>query len=158
MINPWTCAQVNVPITVDPNAYTAGDVIGGLLSCDVPQIKGGGYIAWARLVDDGDQSAKSYYLHCFSAQPSTIADDAAFAPTEADKLKRFTTLKIDSANTLQDGADASTAASGQDYKVSEYLMFPPLDNGKMYFYLEDINASAPGNAADFTLDVCFMLL
>jgi hypothetical protein len=153
----WTPIIVELPITADTNAYTAGDTIGGRLSGAVAQLKGGGYISWALLVDDNDQ-AKSYWLHLFYGQPSSIADDAAYAPTEADKLLRFTTIKIDSANVQQDGADSNIRAAGKDYYTQDYMMFPALSDGNIYGYLVDIDASAPNEANDLTLYLCIMVI
>jgi len=148
---------VNVPLTVTLDAYTAADVVGGRLSCVVPQIAGGGFIAWVRLVDDADQ-AEGYDLHCFYQQPSSIANDAAWAPTEADRLKHFTTINIAAGDYDQSGADASVISDGKDKTAGEYLFFPPLSDNVMYFYLVASDTPDYAAADDLTLDICFMVL
>lgn len=140
-------------LTVDNDAYTAGDVIGGLLSAAVNSRAGYVYVAWGQLVDDSNQD-KDYYLHLFWDTPSTIADDAAFAPTEADKLKRWTTIKLEYGN--QDGADTNVFGVKDTY-TSEFMISPSLVKGKVYAYLEDIDASNPANTDDFTVQLCLMV-
>lgn len=142
-------------LTVGTDAYTAKDVIGDLLSVAVPQRNGGIYIGRVMLVDAGDQT-KSYYVHFFSAVPSTIADDAEFAPTVADKLIRFTTIKLDSA-VNQDGTGSDVKGT-KDFYTGEYEVSPNLESGKVYAYLEDIDASNPTTTTDFTLVFLAMVL
>lgn len=153
---------VNVPLTVSLAAYTAGDSVGNdatdaALFCEVPQIVGGGYIAWVRLVDDADQ-AEAYNLWCFYSAPSAIADADAYAPTEADRKKHFTTIEIAAADYNQAGADASVISDGKDATAGEYLLFPNLENGLMYFYLVCVDTPDYAATDDLTLDICFMVL
>lgn len=77
---------VDVTVTPTNDAYSAGDVIGGLMTIAVPGSVGGGVINSIMLVDDGNEGAV-LTLYLFDATPSTIADDAAFAPTAADLKK-----------------------------------------------------------------------
>lgn len=74
-------------LTVDTNAYTANDVVGGLITFNVANAAGSGVIRWARLVDDDNEKAE-LTLYLFNESPTTIADDAAFAPAIAD-LKKY---------------------------------------------------------------------
>lgn len=77
---------VQVTLTVDTNAYTANDVVGGLITFNIANVGAGGVVRWARLVDDDNEKAEMN-LYLFNSLPSTIADDAAFAPTVADLKK-----------------------------------------------------------------------
>jgi hypothetical protein len=155
----WTPVMVNVPITVTLDAYTQYDVVGGLLtSAAVPQIKGGGYIAWGRLTDGATQ-AEPYILYCYYKTPSTFADSAAFVPLEADHLKLFTTLNIPAANYLTTGTEADVAFfSGKDIVTGEYHMFPALETGKLDFYLWSQLTPDYAAAGDLTLDLCIMVI
>lgn len=157
MIPQWTAKVVSVPITVTLSAYATGDVVGGLLSCDVPQIKGGGYIAWVRLVDATGQ-AEPYTLYAFTSAPATIANDAAFAPTSADWAKLLTTLTIAAGNYDTTGADSVALVAGKDALAEDWMMFPTLANGKMYFYLVSGDTPDYDAATDLSLSVCFMVM
>lgn len=85
-LNKQTIIQTQ--LTIDTNMYSANDVIGGLLTFKVHNSFSGGIIRWARIVDDDDEKAE-LALYLFHALPSTIADDAAFAPTIGDLKKLF---------------------------------------------------------------------
>jgi hypothetical protein len=87
-------AEVNPTIGTD--AYTANDVVGGLLTFDVANlINNGGIVNQVWLVDE-DSQAEAYTLYLFDEQPSSIADDAAFAPTVADLNKLVAVISIGS--------------------------------------------------------------
>lgn len=154
----WRPIMVNVPIVVTLDAYAQYDVVGGLLtSAAVPQLVGGGYINWGRLVDGATQ-AEAYELYCYYLTPSTIANDAAFVPLEADHKKLFTVLDIPSANYLTTGTEADVALfHGKDKVTGEYHLFPNLATGYLKFYL--YAQATPDYAAvgDLTLDLCVMV-
>jgi len=159
MIPHWRPVIVEVPITVATDAYTAEDSVGGLLTSDaIPQVKGGGYIEWVRLVDDACQ-AEPFDLYVFKEQPSTVADAAEYVPLEADWLKCIGRIDIAAAdyNTLGTEADMALVA-GKDEGTGEPIVFDALPSGKLYFYLV-ANASTPdyADANDLTMHVCLML-
>jgi len=149
---------VEVPITIGSlDAYTAGDVVGGLLTSDaIRQREGAGYIAWVRLVDDDDQ-AEGYSLYCYYEVPSTIADDAAFAPLEADWTKTFTTITIAAADYDQAGDDAAVLSDGADAASGKYHFFPVLATGKLNFYLVATTTPDYTDADDLTMHICVMV-
>lgn len=155
----WKLQVVEVPITIGSlDAYTAGDVVGGLLTSEaIEQIRGGGYIAWVRMVDDNDQ-AEGYSLYCFYDTPSTIADDAAFAPLEADWTKWFTTITIAAADYDQSGSDAGVMADGKDATTGEYHLFPNLDGGLLKFYLVATDTPDYADADDLTMHLGVMVM
>lgn len=78
--------EVSVTPTIGVDAYTANDVVGGLLTFNFANSGGGGVVRWARVVDDDDEKAE-LALYLFNASPTAIADDAAFAPAVADLKK-----------------------------------------------------------------------
>lgn len=158
----WRFKVVEVPITVATDAYTAGDAVGGLLTSDeIPQVEGGGYIAWVRLVDDAKQS-EGYDLWCYYETPSTIADADPYIPTEADLLKVFTVIELPAADYDSTGTGSAEAyhvrADGKDKTTGEYPMFPSLEDGKMRFYLVPGATPDYADADDLTMHIGYMLL
>jgi hypothetical protein len=155
----WNPVLIEVPITVTLDAYTANDVVGGTLTSDaIPQIKGGGYINWGRLVDGATQ-AEPYHLYCYTDNPSTSSDADGFVPTEADHLLCFTVLDIPAANYNTTGTEADVAwFSGKDKTTGDYHMFPALPDGKMYFRLVPSLTPDYAAAVDLTMHILFMVL
>jgi hypothetical protein len=90
---------VGLELTVALTAYTAGDVVGGLLEFDISDASGGGICSTLRMVDE-DSQAEIYTLYVFNDKPTVIADGDAFATavTVADLRKRIATIPIVAAN------------------------------------------------------------
>lgn len=117
---------VDVELTVDTDAYTAGDVVGGLLTFAVGTASGGGILNSIMLIDE-DSEAEAYTLYLFDAKPSTIADDAAFAPTIEDLRKLVAVVSIVSYTTV----------NSKDYAYIPDInqVFGQLGDGNLYGYL-----------------------
>ena len=111
---------LDVTVTPDTDAYTAGDVVGGLLTFPVMGRNMDGGILQSAVIIDQDSVAAEMTLYLFDAEPSTIADDAAFAPTVADlnKLIRVVT-----------------------FAAADYVTVNSLD----YLVVDDINGVLPKN-------------
>lgn len=81
--------------TVTAGAYAAGDVIGGKLTfsfgTDVTRVT----IRQARVTEAGT-GAPAGVLWLFNADPTTIADNAAFAPVIADLRKAVARISVSS--------------------------------------------------------------
>lgn len=112
-------------ITVGTDAYTEGDVVGGLLEFDVHTAMGGGLLNRVRLVDEDSQD-EAYTWYLFNALPSVIADDAAFAPTVADLQKLVAAVAISGATTVNSLDFWHSAALNYSFTA---------DGGKLYGYL-----------------------
>lgn len=157
-MSEWRLQVVEVPITVTLDAYTAGDVVGGLLTSDaIDQIYGGGYIAWARLIDGASQS-EAYKMWCFYEAPTTIADSGAFTMLEADWAKWFTTIDIPAAAYDATGDESCAMVDGKDVLTGEYQMFPVLASGALSLYLVAVATPDYAAAADLTLHLGVMVL
>lgn len=120
---------VSKELTVGTSAYTAGDVVGGLLEFDISDASGGGIVNKIRLVDE-DSQAEPYTLYIFNEAPTTIANDAAFAGsvTVADLRKLIAVVSI--------VAGDYVTLNGFDYvhkALSQPLIFN--GNGKLWAYL-----------------------
>lgn len=153
----WDIKKIEVPITVTLDAYTAGDVVGGLLSCTVPQIKGGGFIQSVLLVDGATQ-AEPYKLYVFEDAPNTLANDAAFVPTEAAWLAWCGTIQINAADYNTAGTEADAAiVKGIDIKTQDYVTFPYLPDNTLYFYLVADDTPDYAAAVDLTMYVTLFI-
>lgn len=87
--------SIGVELTVALTAYTAGDVVGGLITFNITDASGGGVVNTIRMVDE-DSQAEPYTLYIFNDKPTVIADDAAFATavTVADLRKLIAVVPI----------------------------------------------------------------
>lgn len=131
-----------VGITVDTDAYVPDTVMGGLLVFDVASGLGGGFISRFRLVDK-DSLGANLRLYVFNALPSVIADDAAFALTEADLQMLVADVPI----------SGFTTVNSIDYWHSDVLNYPyKVTGGKLYAYLvADGSTPNPTNADAYTI-------
>jgi hypothetical protein len=118
---------IEVPLTISETAYSAGDVVGGLIDLDVHSAGGGGVVRRVILVDEDGKDAV-FTLYFFDRPPQTIADDAAFEPDAADVLRLIGTVEIAAADYL-DLNNTSVALKGDlgmDYTAVD---------GRLYVYL-----------------------
>lgn len=102
-------AVATVQPTITAGAYSANDVVGGLLGFSL--LNGyrqvAGFIRSVRISDDDNEKA-ALKLHLFESAPAAIADNAAFAPSFADLRKRFAVIAIAAADftTINSNAQA----------------------------------------------------
>lgn len=135
--------RIAVTPTADTaDAYTAGDVVGGLMTFGIGD-QGFDGLMRSVLVVDADSQGEPYTLYVFNAQPSTIADDAAYMPTAADMKKLVTTVAVGT-------ADYTTTSSTVDFALigghEDGAMDIPVhsDNGNLYIY------AVAGDTPDYT--------
>eukprot|EP00919_Chromeraceae_sp_WS-2016_P077523 GHVR01183488.1.p1 GENE.GHVR01183488.1~~GHVR01183488.1.p1 ORF type:complete len:153 (+),score=8.17 GHVR01183488.1:403-861(+) len=83
---------IDVTPTITAGAYSANDVIGGLQTVYIGVGKGGTIRRVNIADDDSEEAAMTLYI--FDQLPSTIADNAAFAPTFADLQKLVDTVAV----------------------------------------------------------------
>lgn len=113
--------------TISTTAYTANDVVGGLLEFDVVESGGGGVVGQIEIADDHDVKA-AFKLYLFNAAPTTIANDAAFAPTIADLQKLIGIVEIAA-------ADYSTINGNAWAQVKDLNIWYSAQTGTLYGYL-----------------------
>jgi len=95
------------------------------------------------LVTDGDNQKEPYTLYVFNAQPSTLADDAAFMPTVADLNKVVTTVSVGTADyTTSDSTYGWALIGGHEDGAMEIPVHS--DNGNLYIY------AVAGDTPDYT--------
>lgn len=90
--------NTTLPLTVTPTitgAYSASDVAGGLLQFKTTgnYETAGGIIRTIVIADDAG-ATNAFTLHLFNEEPTTIADNAAYAVTTADDLLRIASVTI----------------------------------------------------------------
>jgi len=141
--------MVDVTPTITAGAYSAGDVIGGLLTFDVHSAGGGGTIRRVTVIDSDDEKAASK-LYLFSAPPAIIADNTPFAPTAADlrKLVDIVTLASNEYTTINGRAVAIKRDVGIDYVASD---------GRVYAYWVCDGAITYATTGDLTLRITVWL-
>lgn len=123
----------SVAPTITAGAYSAGDVVGGLLTFELrPAPVAGvtpcsGFLRIVSVVDDDNEKA-ACKLHIFRDQPSSIADNAAFAPTVGDLQKRIGVVEIAAADYTTLNSNAQALVSGIEMEFDSV-------NGNLYAYL-----------------------
>jgi hypothetical protein len=140
-------AEITVALTVDTNAYSASDVVGGLITFAINSASETLLLDRIRLVDDDDEKA-ACKLYLFNDTPSTIADDAAFAPTVADLKKLVAIVEIAAADytTLNSNAVAFVTIGEGELNIVKAS-----NKGNLYGYLVCDATPTYTAAADLTL-------
>lgn len=127
-------------------AYTANDVMGGLQTVTLKEGRfTSGTIRRVNLVDDDSEGA-ALTIYVFDALPSTIADDAAFAPTVADLKKLCGVISV--------AAGDYVTVNGNDYmlKTEQNIDFNST-TGAVYLYIVCTATPTYTAATDLTLEL-----
>lgn len=135
--------------TVTAGGYTANDVIGGLVKLTFQTAGGWCVLDDIVLVDDAD-SISSITIHVFNAAPSTIADNAAFAPTEADLQKKVAKVVMTAFDT--EGSDRWGQAAPNIIK--KQIALP---NNALWFYIVATAAPTFGAIDDLYIRVSVLV-
>lgn len=144
---------VQVAPTVDTSAYSAGEVVGGLLT--IPIGANGGILRKVKLTD-ADSEGAALALYLFHSLPTAFDDTDAFAPTIDDLnslIARvdFAADNYATVNSLDyvfatEDADGTVALTGIDC--------PTLD-GNLYAYLVAVGTPTYAAADDLALEFVF---
>lgn len=124
--------EVKITPAITAGAYGAGDVVGGLLTLEplVNQMPGkaGGVIRRIMIADDdNEKAAMKLYIFNGDAAPTSIADNAAFAPVIAD-LKNL--LEI-----VSFSAGDYTTLNGNAWAKQQVTIDFYASSGKLYVYV-----------------------
>lgn len=141
--------QVSVTPTISTGAYTAGDVVGGLMTFTVSDLTPVEGILRSILITDDHNQSEEYTLYVFNAVPSTIANDAAFAPTLADLKKLITTVGIASGDYTTSNSNAWALLGGHEDTIMEIHFHS--DTGAIYIYA--VAVATPDYNADGDLSI-----
>lgn len=141
--------DISVTPTVTLNAYTAGDVVGGLMTFTVSGSRpASGEIRKIVLVDDANQK-EQYTLLIHDDTPSTIANDAAYAPTVADLKLIIDEVVVATADWSSWNSNA-VAIIGS-YEDGEMHIPFHTEDGKLYMYLVATDTPDYAAATDLTI-------
>lgn len=148
---------MNLSVTVTPtitlDAYTANDVVGGLMTFKVAPTSGSGIIR-AILITDAESQAEPYSLYFFDAEPTAIADAVTFAPVIADLKKIVDVVDLAAADyTTTNSLDYAVLGSHEDTAMEIYFT---TESGNLYMYAV-ANASTPNYAAADDLSFTLMI-
>lgn len=129
--------------TITAGAYSANDVVGGLLTFDFDSdiTVNGGIARHAVLTDKGTVAA-ALKLYLFDTVPATIADNGAFAPSDADILSCFAQVTLSTYASLTNNRICFSDAINRDFVT---------DNGKIYGYLVADATPTYASTSDLTL-------
>ena len=140
---------VEPTLVVTLNAYSANDVVGGLLTIPIHSAGGGGVLRQLSIVDDADQK-EPYSLYLFDQVPSTIANDAAFAPTVTDLKKVIAKIAIAALDYETLNSNAYALKTGLDVEFA-------VPDGNLYGYLVAGDTPDYVAATDLLLRLTFEL-
>lgn len=143
--------QVSVTPTIALTAYTAGDVVGGLMTFTFTSSRPFDGVIRSVLVTDDDNQKEGYTLYIFNALPSTIADDAAFAPALADLKKIATTVVVAAGDYTTDGGNAWALLGGHEDAKMEVMVHS--DTGALYMYAVATDTPDYAAATDLTFAI-----
>lgn len=124
---------VSVTPVITAGAYSANDVVGGLLTFQLSNVPlagadpAFGFVRVARISDDDNEKA-SLELHLFREAPTAIADNAAFAPSFADLQKRIGSVAIATGDYVTINSNAQAVKSGIEMEFDA-------PDGNLYGYL-----------------------
>jgi hypothetical protein len=137
--------------TVTAGAYSANDVMGGLLEFPMPHNSSGFVRSVQITTDDGETMACK--LHLYVSAPTAFADNAAHAPTINDLRNRFAQISIAAADYVTINGNAQATVS-----TNTSLDFEVTNQNAVFGYL--VADATPTFAAttDLTVTVTFYLL
>ena len=140
----WNNTKIEeIALTVDTSAYAANDVVGGLQTINVSNNGNGGIVRAVNIIDaDNENVALDVYF--FYNEPSTIADQDAFAPTTTDHQKLLGKISIAADDYTTINSNSSAQKTGQDLDFA---------GNKLYFYVVTATGSTPTYTASDDLSV-----
>lgn len=121
---------VAVTPTITAGAYSANDVIGGLMTFTFSDKNSGGMLGTLRIRDNG-AVGPAMVLYIFKEAPTAIADNAAFSLADADSDKLIAT--ITPGTWLDFTAFKWVPVAGKDDTTGEAVDFRT-ETGSFYMY------------------------
>lgn len=143
-------ANAGTAFVVTLDAYTANDVVGGLAK--VHYGTGGGATLMEIHVTDYAAQGEPYRIHIYDSLPTTtIANDAAFAPVDADGLAEIHEILLVSG----DYALANGSAYRKAHLTGLNRQIPENADGTIYVYLQCTDTPDYAAVGDLVFDFVF---
>lgn len=127
---------------VTAGAYSDLDVVGGLITFDIVTTSGLFILNRVAIRDKGNQSA-IFRLHLYDAIPTTIADNAAYARSDADLAKYLGYVDV----STYDTSGAANGFAQRDDVNNTYKLL----TGQLFVYaMLNGNTTTPASTSDLT--------
>lgn len=145
---------ISVTPTITLAAYTAGDVVGGLLTFTDTDVPVGAVAFNAVTLIEADIQNEQYVLHLFNDVPTTIANDAAYATniTISDLKIELAQITIATADWTDTGTVGSSAFKTFDPVYAENT------RNAIYGYLVATDTPDYSAADDLTINLHYVRL
>lgn len=128
----YSADNVAVTPTITAGAYSANDVIGGLMTFALNPKKNSGGLLGTLRIRDNDAVGPAMVLYLFRSVPTTsIADNAAFSLADADSDALIAIITVGTWDDLT--AFKHVRVSGKDDTTSDSVDFRT-DDGNLYMY------------------------
>lgn len=138
-------STISVTRPANTTQYTAGDVMGGLFTFSVAA-GSSAFVRGAVFIDSAAEATKPEFdLFLFSAEPTVAADNAAFAPTDAEMLKCVEALVFLASNFKTAGANGVITRTGLD------IPYTHVTDRNLYGVMVARNTYTPVSSEVFTL-------
>lgn len=144
-------AKATVTPTITAGAYSANDVIGGLLTFTLANTRGADGMVRSVRIADRDNEKAAVKLWLFDDLPQVIADNAAFAPPDSDIAKCIGIIAIAAADYTTSTANALGAKHDQGIDFTD-------TNGTLYGYLVADATPTYSGTTDLTITITAYLL
>jgi len=151
---PFTLtASDGTAYAVSATAYEQYDVVGGLARVRYGT-EGGALLRQIKVLDYHNQS-EPYIIHIYRSTPSTIADAAAFAPTDADGLLEIGQVTVNAAN--YDTANGSAYSVAYKKGADVDIDVPGVAQGTIYVYNECADTPDYNATTDLVFEYTFWI-
>jgi hypothetical protein len=144
-------AVATVTPTISAGAYSANDVVGGLLTFTFANSRGANGMVRSIRIADRDNEKAACKLWLYKEPPTTIADNAAFAPPDSDIDKVIGVVAIAAADYTTSTANAF---AGKHEQGIDFLG----TNGAIYGYLVCDATPTYSATNDLTISITAYLL
>lgn len=131
--SPGTYQRSIAELTTTATAYADGDVIGGRLAFTYDLAANGGKIVKFVVFDPSNLLLGNFEVLIFNSAPTTVADNAAFALTDADLPKLVAHIKqTDIVNSSAGGKGINTA-----------LLSTPFTGDNLWAFVRNVEGEDP---------------